>query len=61
MNSRDKRASAVQFLKPFYVALPQPDGSINQADKQHITTCYRGILAGEIIPVFYPYFICLDE
>ena len=45
VDTRDKRASAVGFVLTSRLAPPLPDGSFNQADRQHIAYSYRGILA----------------
>ncbi len=44
-DTRSKRASAVQILQPWQTALVLPDGTISQADMQHIVWTYSGILA----------------
>lgn len=46
LDTRSKRASGVNFLKPYVLALPLPDGAItSQADRQHIAWSYSGIAA----------------
>lgn len=46
LDSRSKRASGVNFLKPYVLALPLPDGAItSQADRQHVAWSYGGIAA----------------
>lgn len=40
-----KRASALNFGLPFNRALPVPDGTVGQADRQHVLGMYGGILA----------------
>ena len=42
-----KRASALAFCLPIILVLPIPDGTVAQADRQHLLGCYGGILAGE--------------
>lgn len=49
LDSRSKRASSVNFLKPYALDLILPDGAIGQGDRQHIIWDYSGILA--IAPV----------
>ena len=46
MDTANKRASSVQILSWFVLAPPIPDGSIDQADRQHTTHSYVGVLAG---------------
>lgn len=43
MNTRSKRASSVNFLKPYALALVLPDGTLNLADRQHSVWDYSGI------------------
>jgi len=45
LDSRSKRASSVSILVPFVLAPPLPDGTISQADRQHIAWCFSGIMA----------------
>lgn len=46
VDTRSKRASSVNFQKPYILALPLPDGAISaQADRQHIVWSYSGIAA----------------
>lgn len=45
VDSRSKRASSVQILMPWVIAPVLPDGTISQADRQHIAYAYSGILA----------------
>lgn len=45
LDTRSKRASSVGILSPFILAPVLPDGSISQADRQHIALSYSGILA----------------
>lgn len=46
IDSASKRASAVAMLGTFMPALPWPDGTIGQGDRQHQAWTYSGILAG---------------
>lgn len=45
LDSRTKRASSVNFLKPYALDLVLPNGMIGQADRQHSVWDYSGILA----------------
>jgi hypothetical protein len=45
LDSRSKRASSVQLLTPYNLALVLPDGTISTADRQHIVWMYSGITA----------------
>jgi hypothetical protein len=45
VDSRSKRASSVSIMLPFVLAPVLPDGTIAQADRQHIAFSYSGILA----------------
>jgi len=45
LDTRSKRASSAQVLQPFGLALPAPDGTIGQADRQHIVWVYSGIIS----------------
>ena len=45
IDTENKRRSAVQNALPFLAVLPVADGSLNQADRQHVSWLYRGILA----------------
>jgi len=51
LDTRSKRASCIQILKSYIVALPETDGSINQVDRQHIAFCYSGIIASTVLEV----------
>lgn len=46
LDTRSKRASSVNFEKPYALALVLPDGSFGQDDRQHSAWSYSGILAG---------------
>lgn len=50
LDTRDKRASAINVASPWRGLLPVPDGSLNQADRQHVAFLYRGIAAGGAAP-----------
>ena len=45
LDTRSKRASSVQILKPYALDLVLPDGALDQGDRQHIPWAYSGILA----------------
>ena len=45
LDTRSKRASSVNILKPFMADLVLPDATISQGDRQHIVFAYSGILA----------------
>lgn len=47
MDTRDKRSSAIQTGLPWRGFFPTPDGTIEQADRQHTCLMYAGILAAE--------------
>lgn len=50
IDSRNKRSSAINVASPWRSMLPLPDGTIDQADRQHAALHYSGILAGLIFP-----------
>ena len=45
LDTRSKRASSVQILIPSILSSVLPDGTIDQADRQHTVHAYSGILA----------------
>jgi len=45
LDSRDKRSSGIHVRLPWRGMHPLADGSLNQGDRQHVGTMYRGILA----------------
>lgn len=45
LDTRSKRASGVNFLKPYTAAMVLPDGTIGAGDRQHTAWDYSGILA----------------
>ena len=52
LDTRSKRASAISALRPYMIAPPLPDGTIEQGDRQHIAWMYSGILSSvEIVLV----------
>jgi hypothetical protein len=50
LDTRSKRASSVQLMKPSFVFPPMPDGTISQGDQQHTALNYSGIPAGSFVP-----------
>lgn len=48
LDTRSKRASSVGLLMACVLAPPLPDGTIAQADRQHISYTYSGIAAGVV-------------
>jgi hypothetical protein len=49
IDTAGKRYSMIEFGVGRMDQLPIPDGSFDQADKQHWLSCYSGILFGEIV------------
>jgi hypothetical protein len=47
LDNTSKRRSSVQILMTPILAPPAPDGTISQADRQHIAWTYSGILAAQ--------------
>lgn len=47
MDTRNKRASALGIALAFRLALPAPDATIDQADRQDVAYSYAGISATE--------------
>ncbi len=43
LDTQSKRASSVNILKPYQLALVLPDGTIAKADRQHTAWSYSGI------------------
>lgn len=50
MNTASARFSAINLSSPWRHSVPQPDGSFDQADRQHIPYHYSGILWGAFVP-----------
>ena len=52
LDTPSKRASGLQFMRPWWVAMPLADGVLGKGDRQHIARSYSGILAagGVVIP-----------
>lgn len=51
IDTRSKRASAVQVIAPWQLAPVLPDGTIGQLDRQHCVWVYSGILATVVVVV----------
>ena len=51
VDTRNKRASAISIGLPWRGLLPEPDGTIDQADRQQVALVYVGILAGEPVVI----------
>lgn len=49
MNTRSKRASAIRMMRPFMLALPEPDSTVDAADREHTAFGYAGILSGAFV------------
>ena len=49
LDSTSKRRSSVQVLLPFASAPPDPDGDLDQGDRQHAAMSYSGVLAGAAV------------
>ncbi len=45
VDTRNERCSAIGVGLPFRLVLPNADGTVNQADRQHVAYLYAGILA----------------
>lgn len=43
IDSWSQRASAIQFGLPWVMALPEPDGTVDQNDRQHLGMSFTGI------------------
>jgi hypothetical protein len=50
IDTANKRYSACWVGLPWRGILPFPDGTIDQADRQHIAFLYSGILASGVTP-----------
>jgi len=49
VNTRNNRASALGLGLAALVVLPAPDGTVDQPDKQHVSFCYAGISAQQLV------------
>jgi hypothetical protein len=45
IDTRSRRASVLGITLAALVALPAPDGTVGQPDRQHVAACYPGIAA----------------
>jgi hypothetical protein len=43
INTRNRRFSLVGMARPWMAVLPNPDGPVDQPDRQHFEYCYPGI------------------
>lgn len=59
LDSRSKRASSVGIMLPFVLALPLPDATLDQGDRQHVAWNYSGVLA--VSSTFTPTLIGLAD
>jgi len=60
VDTRSKRASSVGILIPSTLAPVLPDGTIAQADRQHVAFSYSGILAtGAVVVTVAGYTVTL--
>ena len=51
MLTRNNRSSAINVSSPWRGMLPVPDGTVGQADRQHVAYMYAGISAGGAVAV----------
>lgn len=52
IDTASKRLSCLDYEEPWAEAMPIPDGTIDQGDRQHAIWSYSGILAtGSVVPV----------
>lgn len=57
VDTRNKRSSAIQTMIPWRGMLPVPDGTVGQADRQHVAYIYAGISASGAVVVTRDKFI----
>lgn len=50
VDTRDKRSSVVGITLPVPQVVPNPDASIDAADRQHVAWAYSGIAAAAPAP-----------
>ena len=50
MDTRNKRASAISTARSWLPLFPDPDGTLDQGDRQQTAWAYVGILAGTVTP-----------
>jgi hypothetical protein len=48
LDTRSRRASALGIVQPWTLTLPPSDGTVGQADRQHVAFCYAGITAASL-------------
>lgn len=51
LDTRNKRASAFGWGLACCLVLPNPDGTIDAADRQQVALCYAGIAADDVLVV----------
>ena len=61
IDTRDKRFSMVGLALPVLGIFPNPDGGVNQADRQQWAMLYRGIAAGGVVSVVVALTRTLDQ
>jgi hypothetical protein len=49
IDTASRRASAMNFSRGHTVAMPVPDGTVSQEDRQHLAYMYAGIQAGAAV------------
>ena len=59
IDTRSRRAGVLGVANPWVLTLPEPAGAIVQEDRQHVSFCYPGILAGESLYDVIPG--CMNE
>ncbi len=58
IDSKTKRINTIRMLGPFMIhAIPVPDGTIAQIDRQHVAGSYGGILSSLGIVPLYNYIV----
>ncbi len=55
IDTREKRSSAVHVMLPWRGMLPLPDGTISDADRQHVALLYSGIAVSAAVIIFGPF------
>lgn len=56
LDSAAKRCSALHFLMPGYAKAVIPAGTVDQADRQDVIWCYRGISAAALVTLIVRFF-----
>jgi hypothetical protein len=54
LDSADKRSSSEAGGLPFLLILPAPEGTIDAADRLHVSGLYRGIAAAGVVAYVPP-------